>query len=135
MHCFMLSICDAESEFNDGTSQSYHLLNHHKDLEWLKNIWAWKATAIKVKVKYKKQCKILLSLRKKKNNKSDIYQKYFQILKLSILLINHQYDVSLWKILLYMIMIYNYSLGHNILRFFDVLPIFSFTTTKTNRNY
>ena len=27
-----------------------------------------------------------------------------------------------------------YNLGHNILRIFDVLPIFSFTTSETNRD-
>ena len=38
IHCFMISICDAESEFNDGTKERYHLLNHHKELEKLKII-------------------------------------------------------------------------------------------------
>ena len=75
MKCFMISICDADSEFNDGTNERYHLLNHHMELEQLKNIWAWKAAAIKFATNYKKQYQILLSLRKKKNNKSDIYQK------------------------------------------------------------
>ena len=28
-----------------------------------------------------------------------------------------------------------YNLGHNILRFFDVLPNFAFTTSETNRDY
>ena len=28
-----------------------------------------------------------------------------------------------------------YNLGHNILRFFDVLPNFSFTTSEANRDY
>ena len=32
------SICDAGSEFNDGTNERYHLLNHHKELEQLKSI-------------------------------------------------------------------------------------------------
>ena len=27
-----------ESEFNDGTNYRYHLRNHHKELEQLKNI-------------------------------------------------------------------------------------------------
>ena len=38
MHCFMISICDAESEFNDCTNERYHLLNHHNELEQLKKI-------------------------------------------------------------------------------------------------
>ena len=38
MHCFMNSICNTESEFNDGTNERCHLLNHHKELEQLKNI-------------------------------------------------------------------------------------------------
>ena len=25
MRCFIISICDAESEFNDGTNERYHL--------------------------------------------------------------------------------------------------------------
>ena len=54
MKCFMISICDAESEFNDGTNERYHLLNHHMELEQLKNIWAWKAAAIKFATNYKK---------------------------------------------------------------------------------
>ena len=54
MKCFMISICDAESEFNDGTNERYHLLNHHMELEQLKNIWAWKASAIKFATNYKK---------------------------------------------------------------------------------
>ena len=37
MYFFMISICDAESEFNDGTNKMYHSLNHHKELEQLKN--------------------------------------------------------------------------------------------------
>ena len=79
MHFFMISICDTESEINNGTNERHHLFNHHKEVEQLKNIWAWKAAAIKVTTKYKKQNQILLSIRKKKNNKSNIYQKYFQI--------------------------------------------------------
>ena len=47
---------------------------------------------------------ILLSVKKNKYKKSDIYQKYFQI-KLSILPMNHQCDVPLWKILLLMMYI------------------------------
>ena len=38
MHCFMISICNAESEFNDVTNERYDLLNYHKELEQLKNI-------------------------------------------------------------------------------------------------
>ena len=75
----MIFICDAESEINGGTNEGYHLFIHHKELEQLKNIWAWKAAAVKIMTKYKKQHKIVLSLRKNKNTKSDIYQKYFQI--------------------------------------------------------
>ena len=76
-----------------------------KELEQLKNIWAWKTAAIKVTTKYKKRYQILLSLRKKQK-KSNIYQKYF-LIKLSILPMNDQFDVSLWKILLQMKVIYN----------------------------
>ena len=96
MHCFMISICDAESQLNDSTNERYHLLIHHKELEQSKNIWPWKAAAIKVTTKYKIQYQILLSLRKKKNHKSDIYQEYFQI-KLSILPMNHQCEDSFVK--------------------------------------
>ena len=35
IHCFMISICDAESQFNYGTNESYHLLIHHTELEQL----------------------------------------------------------------------------------------------------
>ena len=38
MHCFMISIRDAESEFNDDTNERYNLLNHHRKLEQLKSI-------------------------------------------------------------------------------------------------
>ena len=38
MHCFMISICDVKSQFNDGTNAKYHLPIHHKELEQLKNI-------------------------------------------------------------------------------------------------
>ena len=54
MHCFMISICDAKSEFNDSTNERYHLLNHHKELEQLKDILPWKSVVIKVITKYKK---------------------------------------------------------------------------------
>ena len=54
MHYFKISIGDAESEFNDATNERCHLLNHHKKLEQLKNIWAWKAAATIVATKYKK---------------------------------------------------------------------------------
>ena len=50
----MISICDAESQFNDDTNKRCHLLIHHKELEQLKNICAWKTAAIKVTTKYKK---------------------------------------------------------------------------------
>ena len=36
MHCIMIFICDAESQFDDGTNERYHLLIHHKELEQLK---------------------------------------------------------------------------------------------------
>ena len=38
MHCFMISISDAESQFNDGTNERCHLLIRNKELEQLKNI-------------------------------------------------------------------------------------------------
>ena len=37
-HSFMISICDAEPYFNDGTDERYHLLIRHKKLERLTNI-------------------------------------------------------------------------------------------------
>ena len=37
MHCFIISICDVQSRFNDGTNESYDLFIHHKELEKLKN--------------------------------------------------------------------------------------------------
>ena len=40
MHFFMISIYDAESQFNDGTNEGYDLLIHHKELEQLKDICA-----------------------------------------------------------------------------------------------
>ena len=52
---------DAECQFNDGANE--------KDLEQSKNVWAWKAAAIKVSTKYKNLHQILLSLRKKKKQK------------------------------------------------------------------
>ena len=70
MHCFMISICDAECQFNDGTNDRYHWLIHHKELKQFKKIYAWKNVAIKVTTKYIKKHQILLSLRKNKNNKS-----------------------------------------------------------------
>ena len=33
MRCFIISICDAECEFNDGANERYHLLNYQKKLE------------------------------------------------------------------------------------------------------
>ena len=38
MHCFMIIICDAESQFNDGLNERYYLLIHQKELQQLKNI-------------------------------------------------------------------------------------------------
>ena len=69
MHCLMISICDAESEFSDGTTERYHLLNHHKELEQLKNIWAWKTAAIKVTIKYKKTVSNIAITEKKEKQK------------------------------------------------------------------
>ena len=88
MHYFIISICDAGYQFDDDTNERYHLLFHHKELEQVKKIEHEKMLLLKVSSKYKKQNQILLSLRKKKNKKSDIYQEYFQI-KLSILPMNH----------------------------------------------
>ena len=36
MHCFMISICDANSQFNEGANERYYLLIHHKELKKLK---------------------------------------------------------------------------------------------------
>ena len=87
-YCFMISICDAESEFNDGTNERYHLLIYHKELEQLKPLEHEKLLLLKSPQNAKKQYQILPSLRKKKNNKSDIYQKYFQIFR---------YEPSMWR--------------------------------------
>ena len=38
MHYLMISICDAESDFDDNTNERYHLLIHHNQLGQLKNI-------------------------------------------------------------------------------------------------
>ena len=38
IHYLMFSICDDESEFNDDTNKRYHLFNHHKEFEQLRNI-------------------------------------------------------------------------------------------------
>ena len=59
----MISICDAASHFNDGTNKRYHSLIHNKKLEQLKNIWAWKAAAIKITTH--KKVSNIASLRKK----------------------------------------------------------------------
>ena len=61
----MISICDAESHFNNSTNERYHLLIHYEKSEQLKNIRAWKAAVVKVNTKYKKQYQILLSPGKK----------------------------------------------------------------------
>ena len=34
--CFLTSICDAESQFNDGKNEMYHLPIHYKELEQLR---------------------------------------------------------------------------------------------------
>ena len=39
MHCFMISICDAESQFNDGINERHHSLIHHKELKQLKKLF------------------------------------------------------------------------------------------------
>ena len=75
MHCFMISICDAEPEFSDDINERHLLLNHHKWLEQLKNLWAWKTAAIKVTTKYKKHIKFCYHWEKRKT----ISLKYFQI--------------------------------------------------------
>ena len=36
MHYFMISIYDAESQFNDDTNERYDLLIHHRELKQLK---------------------------------------------------------------------------------------------------
>ena len=36
MHCCIISLCDVESHFNDGTNERYHLPTYHKELEQLK---------------------------------------------------------------------------------------------------
>ena len=38
MHCFVIYICNVESQFNDATNERYHLLIHYKELEQLKDI-------------------------------------------------------------------------------------------------
>ena len=53
MHCFVISTGDAESQFDDGTNERYHLLIHHKIL----------GENDHEKQKTKKQYQILLSLR------------------------------------------------------------------------
>ena len=62
MHCFMISICDAESQFNDGTNKRYHLFIHHKELEQLKTFQHEKLLLLKSPQNSKKQYQILLSL-------------------------------------------------------------------------
>ena len=71
MHCFMISICDDESQYNDGTNERYLSFIHHKEFEQLKNICAWKTAGIKVTTKYiNKSIKYCYHWEKK----SDIYQ-------------------------------------------------------------
>ena len=39
MHCFMISICDAESQFNDGTNKRNHSSIYHQELEQSKKLF------------------------------------------------------------------------------------------------
>ena len=66
---FLISVCNAVSQFNGGGTR-YHLKFHYQP--------------INVTIEYNKQHQILLSLNKKKNNKLDIYEKYFQIKLLTL---------------------------------------------------
>ena len=95
IRCFIISICDAVSQFTGG-ARRYHLNYHY--------------LPIKVTIKYKKQHQILLSLSKMESNKSGIYQSDFQV-NLSVLLMNQLFNVifQLKKILLQMIVIYKKS--------------------------
>ena len=65
MHYFMIFTCDIEYQFNDDTNERHHLLFYYKELEQLKSIWAWKAAAIKVTTKYKKQNQIIIEKKEK----------------------------------------------------------------------
>ena len=62
---------DAECQFNDGANE--------KDLEQSKNVWAWKAAAIKSAQNIKISIKYCYYWEKRKSKKSSIYQEYFQI--------------------------------------------------------
>ena len=61
MHCFMISICDAEPEFNGGTNEWYHLLNHHKGLKQLKTFEHEKLLLLKPPQNTKKKKKKTVS--------------------------------------------------------------------------
>ena len=93
MHCFMISICDTESQFNDGTNEMYQLLNHLKELKQ-KTFEHEKLPLLKSTQNTKNNIKYQLPLKKEKNIKSEIYQEYFQI-KFLILPKNHHCDVPL----------------------------------------
>ena len=68
MHCFMISICDAESEFNNGTNERYHLLNRHMKLEQLKNIEYEKLLLLKSPQNTKNSIKYYCYCEKRKSN-------------------------------------------------------------------
>ena len=85
-HCFMISICDAESQFNDGTNEKYHLLIHHKELELVHEKL--------LPLKSPRNTKIASNTAITKKKEKKISLKYTRI-KLSMLPMNHQYDVPL----------------------------------------
>ena len=64
MYFFMISICDAESHFNDGTNERYHIIVHHKKLEQ-KTFEREKLLLLKSSQDTKKQDQIFPSLREK----------------------------------------------------------------------
>ena len=39
MHCFMISICGAEPQFNDGTNKRNHSPIYHQELEQSKKLF------------------------------------------------------------------------------------------------
>ena len=39
MHCFMISICDAEPQFNDGTNKRNHSPIYQQELEQSKKLF------------------------------------------------------------------------------------------------
>ena len=70
VHCFMISTCGTESQFNDGKNEKYYLLIHHKELEELKTFEYEKLLLLKSLQNPKTVLNVAITEEKEKN-KSD----------------------------------------------------------------